>query len=122
MNKQEVTSLLWDAFLLGWGYGQGKMEEDMDNNFFDAFLQGLSSNGVGGGSAPCHTVAIPNTIQIIEENGKLEAVAVPDYEGKYIRYKLHSDKWRNAMLAKKEEFLQLIEEINTKKSTKTPNK
>ncbi len=111
MKKEEIITYLYEAFLLGWGYGQGKMEEDMDNNLFDAFLQYSSSNKLGGGCAPSHTVALPNTIEIIEKNGKLETIKRPDYEGKYIRYKLHSDKWRNAMLSKYDEFLKLIETV-----------
>ncbi len=114
MDKQEIIKYLFEAFALGWGYGQGKMEEEMDNNFFDAFLQYSASNGAGGGSAPCHTVALPNTIEIVEKNGKLEAVAVPDYNGKYVRCKLHSDEWRAAMLAKQDEFLDLIAKIATR--------
>lgn len=113
MNKSEIISNLWDAFLLGWGYGQGKMEEEMDNNLFDAFLQVTASNSVGGGSAPCHTVAIPNTFDISKDkNGKHKIVNIrPDFDNKYVRYKLHSDKWRKTMLSKKDEFLELVNQI-----------
>lgn len=115
-NKQsliaKISFAMEMAFLNGVGFGQAKMEEDMDKNFFDAFLQLSASNTLGGGSAPCHTVALPNTIDIIKDKkGNLKTIVTPDYEGKYVRYKLRSDKWRNAMFNGRNEFKQELKNL-----------
>ncbi len=108
-QKSRINLAMWKAFFCGWSFGEGKMEEDMDNNFFDALLQvGQVRKDMGVN----HSVAIPNTIQEIKgKDGKFKLVSVPDLNGKYVRYKLHSDKWRNARLAKKEEFLGILKNL-----------
>lgn len=112
MKTEEIIALLWEAFSLGWSYGQGEMEQSMDDNLFDAFLQSSASDSIGGGSAPCHTVALPKTFDV---NDKNEAVNVrPDYENKYVRYKLHSDEWREKMLSKKYDFMKILVEVSSK--------
>lgn len=109
MNTSEVISKLWDAFFLGWGYGQGQMEEDMDNDFADAFLQGIEARKYGWVN---HHISLPNTFDI-NEKGEMVNIR-PDYDHKYVRYKLHSDAWRDAMLSKMDEFLKLIKDIELK--------
>ncbi len=112
IQKAAIIEAMYKAFIYGWGFGEAKLEEDMDNNYFDAFLQSFASNTIGGGSAPCHTVALPNTIEIVrDKNGQLKTISTPDFNGKYVRYKLRSDKWREARLNDKAKFEKELDKL-----------
>lgn len=110
--KREIINTLDNAFLYGVGYGQAMLEESMETNFFDAFLQYSQTQKDMNVN---HQVQLPNTIiEVVDKHGKIKTgkdgypilKTVPDYEGKYVRYKLHSDKWRKAMFAEKDKFIK----------------
>lgn len=84
------------AFLAGCGYGQAMLEQDMDNNFFDAFIGCLHAEKT---AMPLHTVT--------GEAG----------ESRPVRYCLRSDKWRKAMFESSKKELEkhtdaLIKEVS----------
>lgn len=125
MNKDKITKDLGrefknsmaEAFLCGCGYGQALLEQDMDNNFFDAFLQYSQTQKDMNVN---HQVQIPNTIvEEVDKNGKIKIgkdgypilKTVLDWEGKYVRYKLRSNKWREAMFAEKEKFEKEVKKV-----------
>lgn len=111
LKNEQATSYVTQAFLQGIGFGQAMLEQSMENDFMGALQQSMAGRKFGGVH---HQVALPNTFDIEKgTDGKEKIVNIrPDYENKYVRYKLRSDKWRDAMFKEKENFLKLLEEIN----------
>lgn len=72
------------AFLAGRWRGQVDLEENMDANFFDAFLGVLYDKKMG---MPLHTVANP------------------DLNSRPVKYNLRSDKWREGVKKSAKEYL-----------------
>lgn len=96
-NQDETIRFYMEmAFLAGCGYGQAILEQEMDNNFFDAFQSVLHAEKT---AMPLHTVA-----------GEAD-------ESRPVRYCLRSEKWRKAMFKNSRQELKahtkaLIEEVS----------
>ena len=117
-TKEDIYYFMEMAFLAGRWRGQADLEEDMDNNFFNAFLQYSQTQKDMGVN---HSVALPNTfIDVKDKKGNWTYKSVPDINGKYVRYKLRSDKWREGVKkTTKKDFDEIIDKLINYLNTKT---
>ena len=101
--KETIEALMMLAYEAGKWAGQVDLEESMDNNFYNAFMQGQQTKKDQGVN---HDTSLPQTIDFVEDkngepirnkDGSLKIITRPDMNGKYVRYKLRSDKWRKGV-------------------------
>ena len=86
-DKQLLKSVLELAFMAGRWRGQVDLEEDMDNNCFDACLSSIHSTKSGG--ACIHSVAMDND----------------NPNSKPVKYNLRSDEWKEGVKKTTKEHL-----------------
>ena len=87
-NREVVDAALLLAFEAGKWAGQVELEEFIEeNSFFDAFLGSIYSRKTGGGVS--HSVSIDK-----------------DFETRPVKYNLRSNKWREGVRKRANEYLE----------------
>lgn len=94
MESKDILKAYWEYCFTLWRWRwQVDLEQDMENNFFDAFLWVLYDNKT---SMPLHTVSV-------------------NWDERAVRYRLRSDKWKEWVIKttekEKEEMLEFFNKL-----------